>query len=127
MPSNALHKASDLPPDIQQAVARLLGRPLEPEEHISIMAYPPHKAPAGRERAELARRLSERIDKTAAKVRDVPEAELDELIDEAVVTLSRCPCRSRRGLRFNKPAPREPVVSEKCVETATASACFWAA
>ena len=36
------------------------------------------------ERAELAQGLRERIDKTAAKLKDVPEAELDELIDEAV-------------------------------------------
>jgi hypothetical protein len=84
MPSNALHKASDLPPDIQQAVARLLGRPLEPEEHISVMAYRPHLGPTGRERADLASRFKERIDKTAANLKDVPEAALDELIDEAV-------------------------------------------
>jgi hypothetical protein len=84
MPSNALHRAGDLPPDVQRVVARLLGRPLEPEEHISVMAYQPHQAPSGDERAELARRFKERIDKTAAKLTDIPEAELDELIDEAV-------------------------------------------
>ncbi len=84
MPSNVLLKASDLPPDVRQAVGRLLGRPIEPEEHISVMAYRPHEAPAAKERAELARRFKERIDKTAAKLGDVPEAELDALIDEAV-------------------------------------------
>ena len=84
MASNTLHRAGDLPPDIQHAVARLLGRPLEPEEHISVIAYRPHPAPTGSERSELASRLKERIDKTAAKLQDVPEAELDELIDEAV-------------------------------------------
>jgi L-lactate utilization protein LutC len=84
MPSSVLHKASELPPDIRQAVGRLLGRPLEPEEHVSVMAYRPHKAPNGAARTELADRLKERIDKTAARVKDIPEAELDELIDEAV-------------------------------------------
>ena len=84
MPSSVLHKARELAPDVRQAVESLLGRPLEPEEHISVMAYLPHKAPIGPERAELAHRLKERIDKTAAKLKDVPEAELDELIDEAV-------------------------------------------
>ena len=59
MPSSVLHKAS-------------------------VMAYEPHKAPAGTARAALADRLKPRIDKTAAKLKDVPEAELDELIDEAV-------------------------------------------
>ena len=84
MLGSAFHKASDLPPDIQQAVARLLGRPLEPEEHISVMAYRPHPAPVGTGRSGLASLLMERIDKAAEKVKDVPEAELDGLIDEAV-------------------------------------------
>jgi len=84
MPSSVVHKAGDLPPDIRQAVGRLLGRPLNPEEHISVMAYRPHKAPTGPDRAELARRLKERIDDTAAKLKGVPEAEVDHLIDEAV-------------------------------------------
>jgi len=84
MSSSALHKASELKPDVRQAVESLLGRRLEPEEHVSVMAYLPHKAPIGPERAELAHRLKERIDKTAAKLKDVPEAELDELIGEAV-------------------------------------------
>jgi hypothetical protein len=84
MRSNVLRKVSDLPPDVRQAVGWLLGRPLEPEEHISVMAYQPHQAPAGKERAELARRLNERIDKIAAKLEDIPQTELDALIDEAV-------------------------------------------
>jgi len=84
MPSSVLHKASDLPPDIREAVVRLLGRQLKPEEHISVMAYEPHAAPTGADRTELAVHLKDRIAKTAAKMKDVPEDELDELIDEAV-------------------------------------------
>lgn len=84
MPSNVLHKASDLPPDVRQAVGQLLGRPLEPEEHISVMAYRPHQAPVEKDRAKLAHHFKERIDKTAAKLEDVPETELDALIDEAI-------------------------------------------
>jgi hypothetical protein len=84
MPSSVLRKASDLPPDIRQAVGRLLGRQLEPEEHISVMAYEPHAAPTGAARSELAARLKGRIDKTAAKLKDVAESEIDDLIDEAV-------------------------------------------
>ncbi len=84
MPSSVPHKASELAPDVRQAVESLLGRPLQPEEHVSVMVYLPHKAPTGPERAELAHRLKERMDKTAAKVKNVPESELDELIDEAV-------------------------------------------
>jgi hypothetical protein len=48
------------------------------------MAYEPHPAPTGAVRAQLASRLKERMDKAAAKLEDVSEFELDELIDEAV-------------------------------------------
>jgi hypothetical protein len=84
MSSRVLHKASELAPEVRQAVESLLGRPLQPEEHVSVMVDLPHRASTGPERAELAQGLRERIDKTAAKLKDVPEAELDELIDEAV-------------------------------------------
>lgn len=84
MPGSVLLKVEDLPPDIRQAVGRLLGRPLEPEEHVSVMAYRPHQAPVGTERAELVDRLKDRIQKTAAKLEDTPESEVGELIDEAV-------------------------------------------
>ncbi len=84
MSSSALHKAKELSADIRQAVETLVGRPVEPEEHVIVMAYRPHKAPTGAERTELARGLQERIDKTADQLKDVPEAELDPLIDDAV-------------------------------------------
>ena len=84
MRSSVLHKASELSPEVRQAVETLLGRPLDPEEHVSVMAYLPQKAPTGGTRADLARRLEERMNKTAEKLKDVPEAELDALIEEAV-------------------------------------------
>jgi hypothetical protein len=83
MSNSALRKARDLSPDVRQAVEILLGRRLQQEETISVQAYPTHEAPAGREREEGWRRLMERIDKTAARATNVPEAELDALIDEA--------------------------------------------
>ena len=64
-------------------MARLLGRPLEPEEHVSVLAYRPHAAPQGKDRTELAARLKDRIDQTAARLKDVPESEVDALIDES--------------------------------------------
>ncbi len=57
---------------------------MQPEEHVSVMVHLPHKVPAGAEQTDLARRLKERVDKTVSNLKDVPEAELDELIDEAV-------------------------------------------
>ena len=83
MPNNALRKARDLSPNVRNALELLLGRPLHEEETVSIQAYPTHNAPAGREREEAWKRLLDRIDRTASRVKDVPEAELDALIDEA--------------------------------------------
>ena len=84
MSNSALRKARDLSADIRDALERLLGRPLQEEETISVQAYPTHEAPTGRERDEVWDRLIKRIDKTAARVANVPESELDALIDEAV-------------------------------------------
>lgn len=83
MSNSALRRARDLSPDVRGALEILLGRRLQEEETISIQAYPTHEAPTGSARAEAWGRLMERIDKTAARVKDVPEAELDALIDEA--------------------------------------------
>ncbi len=83
MPNNALSKARDLSPNLRNALEMLLGRPLQEEETVSIQAYPTHNAPTGQEREEAWKRLLDRIDRTAARVKDVPEAEIDALIDEA--------------------------------------------
>jgi len=84
MSNSALRKARDLSSDVRDALERLLGRALQEEETISVQTYPTHEAPTGSERDEAWRRLLERIDKTAARVANVPESELDALIDEAV-------------------------------------------
>lgn len=84
MPSSVVQKAGELAPDVRQAVESLLGRPLHPEEHVSLMVFFPHRAPTGPERMKVAQHLKDRIDKMADKLKDVPEPELDELIDEAV-------------------------------------------
>jgi len=83
MPNNALKKARDLSPNVRNALETLLDRPLQEEETVSIQAYPTHNAPTGLEREEAWTRLLDRIDRTAARVKDVSEAELDALIDEA--------------------------------------------
>jgi hypothetical protein len=83
MSNNALRKARDLSPNVRDALEALLGRTLQEEETVSIQTYPTHEAPTGKERDEAWKRLLDRIDRTAARVKDVPETELDTLIDEA--------------------------------------------
>jgi hypothetical protein len=80
----AIHKANELPSDARRAVERVLGRVLEPDEEVSIMAFSPHDAPNGEARQKLARQLEDRISRTAESVRHVPEDEQEAAIDEAL-------------------------------------------
>ena len=87
----AIHKAQELPPDARQVVERVLGRSLEENEEVSIMALLPHQAPTGESRQALARQLEERMNKTAEGVRDVPDREQKAVIDEAVNSVRSYP------------------------------------
>jgi hypothetical protein len=80
----AIHRANELPPDVRRVVERVLGRTLEPDEEVSIMAFSPHDAPSGEARQALARQLEERITKTAESARDVPDDEQEAVIKEAL-------------------------------------------
>jgi hypothetical protein len=81
MQDGALRKVNELSPDTRQAMESILGRSLREDEAISISVYKP--APTGYVREEASRRLLERIDKTAKKVKDVPERDIDAAIDES--------------------------------------------
>jgi hypothetical protein len=80
----AIHKANELPSDARCAVERVLGRVLEPDEEVSIMAFSPHDAPTGEARQKLARQLEDRITRTAESVRQVPDDEQEAAIDDAL-------------------------------------------
>lgn len=84
MRSISIHKARELPGSVRAAVEILLGRALEADEEVSVRAFPQHEAPSGEERAAFARGLQERMSKTAERVRDVPEEQLDQTHDEAL-------------------------------------------
>jgi hypothetical protein len=80
----AIHKANDLPSDARRVVEHVLGRVLEPDEEVSIMAFSPHDAPTGESRQKLARQLEDRITRTAESVRHVPDDEQEAAIDDAL-------------------------------------------
>lgn len=79
-----LHKAGELAPRVKEAIESLLGRMLQEDESVGIRTYRVKNAPAGPARDRAYRRLLGRVDKTAERVKNVPEAELDAAIDEAV-------------------------------------------
>ena len=80
----AIHKAHELPADARRVVECVLGRTLESDEEVSIMAFSPHNAPTGEARQHLARQLQDRIARTAETVCDIPEIDQEAVIDEAV-------------------------------------------
>jgi len=84
MENIAIQKADELPAAARRAVEQVLGRTLKHDEEVSIMAVSPREAPTGEPRKALARRLENRINKTAERVRDVSPEEQESAIDEAV-------------------------------------------
>jgi hypothetical protein len=84
MQNVSIQKASELPPRLKSAVEQLLGRPIEADEEVSIAAVPPQQIAPSESRASVAEKLEAFLSRRAEKVSDVPDDELDAVIDEAV-------------------------------------------
>ena len=84
MQNVSIQKAGELPAVVRSAVERLLGRPVAPDEEISIVAAPPQQVPPAEGRLQAARNLEALLSRRAEKVKDVPESDIDAAIDEAV-------------------------------------------
>jgi hypothetical protein len=84
MQNVSVHKASHLPAAVKSAVEQLLGRAIAADEEISVVAVPPQHPPPPENPAAVARNLEAFLNRRAAKVRDVPEEEIDAVVDEAV-------------------------------------------
>ena len=83
MQNVSIQKASELPQTVKSAVEQLLGRPIAPDEEISVAAVPPQRVPPSESRAAVARNLAALLDRRADKV-NCPEEEIDAAIDEAL-------------------------------------------
>ena len=81
MQSVFIQRASELSEDVKSAVERVLGRRIEPEEEITIVAAPLRQVPPLENRVAIARRLEALLDRRAEKVKDVPGEELDAAIE----------------------------------------------
>jgi hypothetical protein len=79
-----IHKAAELRPQTRAALEAELGRPLQDDEEVSIMAFLPHAAPMGETRREAARRLEEHLTRIDEKTKSVPEGEIEDALDDAL-------------------------------------------
>jgi len=84
MQNVSIQKASELSQNAKSAVEQLLGRRIEADEEISVVAVPPHQARPSENRAAVAQRLEAFLNRRAEKVREVPDQELDAAVDQAV-------------------------------------------
>lgn len=83
MANRSFQKAGELPPRVKRVLEALLGRSIQADESISVRTYKPKTAPQGEEREAAYRRLLDRADRTAEKVKKTSDAEVDAAIDEA--------------------------------------------
>ena len=84
MQNIALSGARDLSAPVKTAIENHLGRPLQDDEQVSLRLYRRHEAPRGEARRVAARRLEEHLDRMASKAKDVPQAEIEIAIYEAL-------------------------------------------
>jgi hypothetical protein len=85
-----VHNVKDLSPGQRLAIEGLLGRPLSDEESLTIRPARVLKdAPSATERTRSFRQYLDHLDTLAGRVKDVPEAEIDAAIDEAMQHVRR--------------------------------------
>jgi hypothetical protein len=80
----SIQKASELPPNVRSAVEQLLGRPIDPDEEVSIAALPQRHIASSQDRTDVAGKLEALLNQRAAKVSDISDEEIDAAADESV-------------------------------------------
>lgn len=78
-----VQKAKDLDQPARQWLQRLFGRALQEDEEVTILLFPPHAAPSAADRKQTFHRMNKVLDKAADNMKDVPEQEFDDAVDEA--------------------------------------------
>lgn len=84
MQTVSIQKANKLSPSVKSAVEELLGRQIDDDEEVSVIAVPPQQTPALPNRAALAQRLEAFLNQRAEKTIQVSDEEIDTAIDEGV-------------------------------------------
>jgi hypothetical protein len=79
-----VQKAGEMPQRLKAAVEEIIGRPVGADEEISIIAVPPQEVPPPDDRSAVVEKLEALLNRRAEKVRDIPEDDINSVIDEAV-------------------------------------------
>jgi len=79
-----VQKAGEMPEPLKAAIEQILGRSIAAEEEISIFAVPPQEVAPLENKSVVVRKLEALLNRRAEKIQDIPESEIDSIIDEAV-------------------------------------------
>ncbi len=85
----AVRRAKDLQADARRWLEGLFGRSLHEDEEVTVFVLPPHAAPAASVRSDAAGRMDRILDKAADNLKDVPDAEFEAALDEAMEHVRR--------------------------------------
>ncbi len=84
MPNILIHKASELKPQTRAAVEAELGRSLQDDEDVSIMAYSSHESPAGDARRQAAQQLRAHLERVDGLAPGAGEEDVKDALNEAL-------------------------------------------
>jgi hypothetical protein len=93
MESTAIRTVHDLPSNERQALEQLLGRPLDDQQHVFIMAFTPGVAPDEATRADARRRLEQTFARAEQHAREkvISADEADAAVAEAMQHVRKRP------------------------------------
>src|SRR5260370_8628274 len=101
MCSVLIHKANELKPQTRAAVEAELGRSLNDDEDVIIMAFSPHEAPTGEARREAGERLEEYFKRIDNFPSNVTEEKAETALSEAHKEVRPRDPQRPGGLFFN--------------------------
>ncbi|MBX3413236.1 MAG: hypothetical protein KF708_11150 [Pirellulales bacterium] len=78
-------KAKDLNPDARAWIASMVGRELRDEDEVTVTVPNPSHHQLGDERAQARRRLLASMEQLSERFKDVPDDEMDAVLDEAMI------------------------------------------
>jgi hypothetical protein len=84
VPNVSVQKAGQMSQPLKAAVEEILGRSIDADEEISIVAVPPQQAAPSQGKTAVVEKLEALLNRRAEKVRDIPEDKINAVIDEAV-------------------------------------------
>lgn len=83
MDSIASQRAGDLQASVRSWLEGLFGRPLAPDEEVTIMAFPPHLAPKTPDSAAV-KRIEATLDEAARNMKSTTSEQFESAVHEAM-------------------------------------------